>query len=414
MARWDETHRFAVDAWFAAILTFFMVIVTAVLGSWEGTSAEAAAVWSILLGFPLAWRRTRPVGSAVTVLGAALLHLLAGIPLILPADLLVLVAVYSITVHGPRWSYRAALTGGLAGAALLGGYVTIYEGGGLDAGILVMLLTGLTVVSAFTVGLVRRARRETIQALVDRAERLEVERDQAARISTAAERTRIAREMHDIVAHSLSVVVAQADGGRYAAQQDPAAAIRALTTISETGRAALTDMRRLLGVLRGPGEDGADAASPALAPQPAGGELADLVAQVRATGLRVSLVQIGTPPPLPPGTGLTLYRICQESLTNILKHAGPDPTATLMVTWRPQAVEIKVTDDGRGAAANTDGAGQGVLGMRERAVMLGGSLTAGPRPGGGYQVVAHIPLTGAPLGPVTPAGDPAPVTQENR
>lgn len=414
MARWDETHRFAVDAWFAAIVTFFMVIVTAGLGSWEGTSPEAAVVWAILLGFPLAWRRTRPVGSAVAVLGTALVHLMTGSPLILPADLMVVVAIYSVTVHGPRWAYRAALAGGLAGAAVLGGYLTIVEGGGLDGGILVTILTGLTVVSAFTVGLVRRARRETIQALVDRAERLEVERDQAARISTAAERTRIAREMHDIVAHSLSVVVAQADGGRYAAEQDPAAAIRSLTTISETGRAALTDMRRLLGVLRAPGEDGTGTPAPALAPQPATGELTDLVAQVRAAGLRVSLVQLGTAPPLPPGTGLTLFRICQESLTNILKHAGPDPTATLMVTWRPQAVEIRVTDDGRGAAAATDGAGQGVLGMRERAVMLGGTLSAGPRPGGGYQVVAHIPLTGAALGPVPPPVGPTVTVEENR
>ena len=223
VARWDETHRFAVDAWFAAILTFLTGIVTAGLGSWEGTSPEAAFAWSILLGLPLAWRRTRPVGSAVAVMGTALVHLMAGSPLILPGDLLVLVAIYSITVHGPRWAYRAALAGGLAGAALLGGYLVVVERGGLDGGILVTILTGLTVVSAFTVGLVRRARRETIQALVDRAERLEVERDQAARISTAAERTRIAREMHDIVAHSLSVVVAQADGGRYAAEQDPAA-----------------------------------------------------------------------------------------------------------------------------------------------------------------------------------------------
>jgi len=282
-------------------------------------------------------------------------------------------------------------------------------------------------VTTFAFALVRRSRREAIATLVDRARRLEVERDQQAQLATSAERARIAREMHDIVAHSLSVVIAQADGGRYAAAQNPAAAERALDTIAETGRAALADMRRLLGVLRpsagpstseatrerprpgvlpgvlpgvggrtGPAGDlrsrGGATPVPDLVPQPAVDDVAGLVAHVRDSGVRVSLVRMGTPRTLPPGTGLTVYRICQESLTNVLKHAGPAPTATVLLQWAAASLVLEVTDDGRGAAAESDGAGQGVLGMRERAAMLGGTLAVGPRPGGGFRVRAEIPI----------------------
>src|SRR5665811_1476872 len=197
------------------------------------------------------------------------------------------------------------------------------------------------------------------------------------------DRARIAREMHDIVAHSLSVVIAQADGGRYAAGKDPAAAERALGTTAETGRAALADMRRLLGVLRpsagpstseatgerprpgvlpgvggrtGPAGDlrsaGRAAPVPDLVPQPAVDDVAGLVAHVRDSGVRVSLVRMGTPRTLPPGTGLTVYRICQESLTNVLKHAGPASTATVLLQWAAASLVLEVTDDGRGAAAH--------------------------------------------------------------
>uniref|UniRef100_UPI0027E19597 sensor histidine kinase n=1 Tax=Actinotalea sp. C106 TaxID=2908644 RepID=UPI0027E19597 len=132
--------------------------------------------------------------------------------------------------------------------------------------------------------------------------------------------------------------------------------------------------------------------APALAPQPAVGDIDQLVEQVRGSGVDVSVVRMGTARRLPPGIDLTVYRICQESLTNILKHAGPSPSATVMLQWKPEALVLQVSDDGRGAAAETDGVGQGVLGMRERAAMLGGTLTVGPRPGGGYRVRAEIPI----------------------
>jgi len=386
---------------------------------------------SLAMVVPLAWRRTAPVASAVVIYTFALGHLLGGTTLLLPADALVLVALYSVTVHGPVWSYRIALAGSLVGSLLAGATIALEDSlRGPQGGFVWSLTLSLGALSTFALALVRRSRREAITALVDRAERLEVERDQQAQIATAAERARIAREMHDIVAHSLSVVIAQADGGRYAAAQNPAAAERALDTIAETGRAALADMRRLLGVLRpsagpstseatgerprpgvlpgvggrtGPAGDlrsaGRAAPVPDLVPQPAVDDVAGLVAQVRDSGVRVSLVRMGTPRTLPPGTGLTVYRICQESLTNVLKHAGPAPTATVLLQWAAASLVLEVTDDGRGAAAESDGAGQGVLGMRERAAMLGGTLTLGPRPGGGFRVRAEIPIP--PLHPST-------------
>lgn len=420
VSAWDEEHRLAVDALTAiGLLLVVTPISLGVLGleEFRPVAVASAAVMSIAV----VWRRLRPALSAAVVFSAALGHLLLGVPFVFPADFLVLLALYSVTVHGPVWAYRTAYAGTLVGAGVIGVVLVSYRGEFVQdytAAAIVSFVVMLTSSTVFAYGLVRRARRERIDALVDRAARLELERDQQAQIATAAERARIAREMHDIVAHSLSVIIAQADGGRYAAQQDPAAAQRSLTTIGETGRAALADMRRLLGVLR-TGDDGAAAAAdaladgvggpagpagpagpgapsgerrPALSPQPGVDDIATLVQQVRASGLDVSLARLGTARPLPPGTGLSIFRIAQESLTNVLKHAGPDATATVLLQWRDASLLLEVTDDGRGAAAGSDGAGQGVVGMRERATMLSGTLAVGPRPGGGYRVRAEIPV----------------------
>ncbi|RMI07102.1 sensor histidine kinase [Cellulomonas triticagri] len=401
---WEERHQFGIDA----SLTAATGVVAVPLGvgvavSGWGTSTGLAVVLGVALWAPLAWRRRNPVASAVTVYAAGLLHILLGAPTMMPADLAVLVALYSVTVHGPRWSHWTAIVSAVVGSfvqatALV--LLTVWYGGRAE---LVALTISLAVfccacaVATWAFGLMRRARRETIATLRDRALRLEVERDQQARIATSAERTRIAREMHDIVAHSLSVIIAQADGGRYAAAADPDAATRALGTVAETGRAALADMRRLLGVLREPdgaAPEGAPASAPAapFTPQPGEHDLEQLVDQVRGSGVRASLVRMGTARPLPPGIGLTVYRICQEALTNVLKHAGPDPTVTVLVQWKASSLTLEVADDGRGASAGSDGLGQGLLGMRERATMVGGTLTVGPRPGGGFRVRTELPL----------------------
>ena len=210
-----------------------------------------------------------------------------------------------------------------------------------------------------------------------------------AELAAAAERARIAREMHDVVAHTLSVVVAQADGGRFAAATDPDAALRTLETIAEVSRSALTEMRALLGVLRD--SDG----EAAMGPQPSLDDIPTLVATMRDGGLNVSFVTTGTPRPLPIGAGLTIYRVAQEGLTNVLKHAGPAPTAYVQLAWEAADVSLTVSDDGRGAAARGDGSGTGIVGMRERVTLFGGTLSAGPRAGGGFLVRARLPL-GAP------------------
>jgi signal transduction histidine kinase len=421
LTRWEERHQLGIDLTLTVLTGLLVVPVSVAAGTEWGPGPWLAVLWAVGTWAPLAWRRRNPVASVVTVYAVALAHLLLGTPTFMPADVAVLVALYSVTVHGPRWAHRTAIVSAVAGSLLLSLMITYYAmvsgSGPVDIAANVVLLwvfCSACAVATWAFGLMRRSRREMIAALRDRAERLEVERDQQAQIATAAERTRIAREMHDIVAHSLSVVVAQADGGRYAAAADPDAATRALGTIAETGRAALADMRRLLGVLREPDASDASAVTP-YTPQPAEQDLEGLVEQVRGSGVRASLVRMGTARRLPPGVGLTVYRICQEALTNVLKHAGPDPAVTVLVQWRPAALVLEVTDDGRGAAADTDGAGHGLVGMRERAVMVGGTLSAGPRPGGGFRVHAEIPLPGAapaasavPPVPAVPAAPAAP------
>ncbi|HMO10068.1 MAG TPA: histidine kinase [Actinotalea sp.] len=364
--------------------------------------------WSSAALAPLAVRRRFPVASTVGVYAVVLAHLLTGLDgsySLQFADLLVVPALASVTLHGPRWAYRTALVSALAGFGLFA-VVSWLGGEAVGAAMANGFAATLLALTVFAFALVRRSRREQLDALTERARRLEAERDQQAVLATTAERSRIAREMHDIVAHSLSVVISQADGGRYAASADPEAAVRSLATIAETGRAALADMRKLLGVLRADEiDDGIE-----LRPQPATGEIAELVDQVRESGLGVSFVRMGEPRTLPPGTGLAVYRICQESLTNVLKHAGPQAKATVLLQWNPSSLVLEVMDDGRGAAAADDGAGQGLTGMRERAAMLGGTLTVGPRAGGGFRVRAELPIPGPASSP--PAGRV--VTKEDR
>jgi signal transduction histidine kinase len=216
----------------------------------------------------------------------------------------------------------------------------------------------------------------------------ELDRRQRERARHAAsdERARIARELHDVVAHNVSVMVVQADGASYALDRSPERARQALAAISSTGRQALEEMRRMLGVLRSAAEQsGVD-------PLPGIGELGELLDQTRAAGLAVSFAVEGVPAPLPDGVALAAYRTVQESLTNVRKHGGPAATAQVVLRYCEDALVLVITDDGRGAAAMADGAGHGLIGMRERIAVYGGSLRAGPRPGGGYQVSASFPL----------------------
>jgi signal transduction histidine kinase len=242
-------------------------------------------------------------------------------------------------------------------------------------------------VIAWLWGGVVHTRHAYLQEALDRASRLERERDALARLAVVEERGRIARDLHDVVAHSLSVVVLQADGARHVLETDPARAARALEVIGRTGREATAEMRRLLGVLR----SAESAPEPERTPQPDLIQLETLVGQVNSSGLPVTLAVTGDLSAVPASAGLTAYRIVQEALTNTLRHGGPEASAEVRAEVRPEGLSIQVLDDGRGAAAANDGAGLGLLGMRERAAAVGGQVTAGPRTGGGFRVEAWLP-----------------------
>jgi signal transduction histidine kinase len=226
-----------------------------------------------------------------------------------------------------------------------------------------------------------------MDTLVERANRLELERDQRARLAAAAERSRIAREMHDVVAHNVSIMVTLAEGARAATGSDPTGAAEAMGEVSATGRLALADMRSLLGVLHAQGER-AD-----LAPQPDLSALPTLLDGVRSTGIAVELHQRGTRFEVPPGVGLTLYRMVQESLTNVLKHADQVSKAAVTLDYEYPFIALCVRDDG--VAARPGVGGHGLRGMRERAAVCGGRFTAGPRPEGGWEVASRVRVDGS-------------------
>ena len=385
-----RAHPFAVDVVIAGAVLVLGVLVT-------GTGTTSATDVAISLGLvaPLAWRRVATVPAAAVVVVVGLLQVVLT-STFLSANVAVPMMVYALAAYGPRWAERTGLALGLAGAALA--TLRYFAGGTYDGGVsfyysrgLVELVVtagaiGVLVVASWATGLVKRGRLQREAAMRERAELLELERDQELRLAASTERARIAREMHDVVAHSLSVVIAQADGGRYAGRTDPEAAVGALEQISATGRQALADMRSLLGVLR-------EGDAQEFAPQPDVDTIPALVDDVRRSGLDVDLLTEGEPVEMAGGAQLAAYRIVQESLTNVLKHAGPASRAWVRLQWRPDALEVSVLDDGRGAAAMLapDGNGQGVIGMRERAVLHGGRLETGPRHGGGYGVHAVLP-----------------------
>lgn len=256
---------------------------------------------------------------------------------------------------------------------------------GRPGGEAVVPLTAATVV-AVVVGRNRRTRRSLVQALEDRALRAERERDAGARAAVAEERTRIAREVHDVVAHNVSVMTALADGAGYAIDTAPEKARAAMAQVAATGREAISEMHRLLGVLRGDDEDGE-------APAPGLDQLDGLVEQVRAAGLAVTLTVGGTPSPLPATAQLAVHRLVQEALTNTLTHAQGARRARVALEWAPDRLQVEVTDDGRGARPRDPDrpAGHGLVGMRERFGAWGGTVETGPSDGG-WLVRGVLPL----------------------
>ncbi|GAA3452572.1 sensor histidine kinase [Dactylosporangium matsuzakiense] len=249
-----------------------------------------------------------------------------------------------------------------------------------------VLFNLMSALVCFTVGRTVATRRAYIAALEDRARTAENTQAALTEKAVAEERRRIARELHDVVAHHVSVMGVLATGSRRMLGRDPAAADEALATIEETGRTALREMRRLLSVLRTATEPAGE-----LAPQPGLGGIEGLVEQIREAGLPASLHVSGEPGILDPGVSLTLYRIVQEALTNALKHAGA-ATVEVRLQFTPADVTVEICDTGRGPQLGTAAVGHGLLGMRERVMLYGGTLRTGPRPGGGYRVHARIPI----------------------
>jgi len=349
------------------------------------------------LAVPVMFRRRYPVAAYATAVVAGGIQVALGIR---PAatDVAILILLYTLAAYTPRRTSVWGLAVCLAGSA-----VAILRWISLTGhGVLGWLIAGATLFAgpallAWVLGDSMRYRRAYYASLEDRAARLEAERDAQAQIAAVAERARIARELHDVIAHNVSVMVVQADGASYALDADPGRAREALAAISATGRQALAEMRRLLGVLRREEEGGASER----APQPGIGELGELLDQARGAGLPVSFTVEGEPHPLPGGIALTAYRIVQESLTNTRKHAGPMASASVTLRYADTALVLAISDDGRGdlgGAAMPEATGHGLTGMRERVAACGGSVAAGPRPGGGFEVVATLPLIPARAG----------------
>ncbi|MET9019767.1 sensor histidine kinase [Actinopolymorpha sp. NPDC004070] len=440
---WPRRRPYLVDGALAASIATFGLPVGYAVDQVLGLLVSTALI------VPLVWRRRYPMRVFLVVTLACLAQVLF-MRSPIGADVAFLFALYSASAYSRQTAARVgALLVGAVGS-FLGpvdwGLFTYSSRGALD-----VLLPGLVLLAmvalVWTFGDLMRTRRAYVGELEERARRLEFERDQQARLARSAERARIARELHDVIAHSLSVVVAQADGGLYAGAKDAEAARTALATIGKTGRQALAEMRRLLGVLRtdsapsivsgepagawpeglpyarsdtrpdgwsyarsghrfDPGPDGdagpgrgtvrpiaAEPAGPDLSPQPSLAQLPDLIEQVRASGLPIEVQVDGHERPLTGGTELAAYRVVQEALTNTLKHGGPRTSATVRLRYDQDRLRIHVLDDGRGGAAHGDGNGHGILGMRERVAVYGGLLRAGPRIGGGFEVLAEIPLS---------------------
>ncbi len=400
---WDRRFAIAVDATLA--LGLFLLC----SGWFLFDKVPHDDLWLVAgLTVPLVFRRRAPFPVFMVVALVALVQWLIAAPLL--ADTALLVALFTVATECDWLAVIVAVLIVEIGVIMaterwtpVGNYFKS-----------LVFLTGMAA-AALLAGVVVRTLRQQMDWLVERAQRLEFERDQQSFLAAAAERARIAREMHDVVSHNIQVMVTLADAAAIAQRTDPQRATEAITEVSVAGRQALQDMRRLLGLLR----DGAEPTKPgaetrgelgaaALAPQPGLSELTTLIERVRSTGLTVSLETFGEPFALSGAAELTVYRIVQEALTNALKHAGSAHSVDISIHFTDPDVTVRIVDDGRppvaalrsGAPSPGAGAqreGHGVLGMRERAAAFEGTLIAGPGVDGGWQVVATLHTCKAPI-----------------
>jgi signal transduction histidine kinase len=387
LRQWDAGHRWVLDT--AVVLVIFLLFGLPDLfaGSHDRsdapiTFAERPLPQMLLLQMALVlplWRRRRaPLAAFYTVLAVFVAEWAAGI--MLRAGVALLVAVYSLVLHGRLrrlpWAVPGLVVAVILVVVRLTGVVSVWD---------VLFFVVSVGTAAVALGFAIRIRRAQLAALRERAVQLEIERDQRSRLAAATERTRVAREMHDILGHSLSVIITLADGGGYAADAAPERGKEALRLIGDTGRSSLTELRRMLGVLREQADE------PNLRPQPGVADLDSLCRQIRAAGPQVEYRTSGALDALDVGVQLAAYRIVQEALTNALKHAGTHARIKLALRVDGARLRITVRDTG-GQPVAAAGEGHGVVGMRERAALYGGTVTAGPAPGGGWAVEADLAL----------------------
>jgi len=386
-------HPTWVDSFWAVFLFGISVAGEEAREAGRGTDSPGVIVPIVLLlCLVIALRRRMPEKMLLLAFGLGVTQVVLDVETS-AADFALLVIVYTVAATGARWASRLALATGLCAAP-----VAQLRWPNVDSGtwgnVAQMIFLTVPFALAWVLGDSIRTRRAYFAQLEERAARLEKEREAQSKVAVAAERARIARELHDVVAHNVSVMVVQADGAAYVLDAAPDQAKKALETISSTGRQALAEMRRLLGVLRtGEHQEGGE-----YVPQPDVEQIEDLVEQCRGSGLPVDFKIEGTPRPLPSGVELTAYRIVQEALTNTRKHGGPNAGASVRLVYFDDGLGLLVEDDGKGAPhelyeeGGVDGRGHGLIGMRERIGMVGGTLDAGPRPGGGFRISALLPL----------------------
>lgn len=345
----------------------------------------------LLASLPIALMRRWPLGALIVVMAAVVAQAVAGYA---PVWVGVWAAGAALFVTAAFDSGRNLVLGGLAAAA---GLVALYLGVRGDLDWANMAITWAAYSFTWTIGVIVRVYRSVAARAETRAELFSADREARAREAVANERVRLARELHDSVGHALNVIVLHAGGAQRVLETKPTLAREALESIETAGRQALGDIERMLGILRGPGQEESFQAQAGV------GQLDDLLGRVREAGLPVELRVVGTPRELPSSLGLSVYRIVQEALTNALKHAGKARSVVTM-TWADDRLEIEVVDDGRGPAAPPSaGGGRGLVGIRERVLLYGGELLVGPRPGGGFGVWASLPYGTIKAAPAPPA-----------
>lgn len=367
----------AMDIAFVALVTMVTTVGTALLAGREPVSPLAYALL-VATTLPLLVRRDAPRLAFAAVVILSFLYDVLDFPggfYTVPIG----IALFTAVDAGLRWTAVAGSAVTVAGFLLVG----LATGRGHVSDLGNALWFGGWLVASLVLGEVTRSRRAYVQAVEERALAAEQGREEEARRRASEERIRIARELHDILGHRISLINVQAAAALHVVDRDPAQARTALVAIKQASHEALGEVRATLGILRQ-----LDEREP-LAPSPGLAELDEVIAQTSAAGLDVQLAVRGEARNLPDGVDLAAFRIIQESLTNVVRHARAT-SARIAIAYRPADVQIEVTDDGQ-ASTVRDGSGSGLVGMRERATALGGAFGAGPRPGGGYRVWATLP-----------------------